>query len=296
MTTFDAPAVSADGPQLVGADGEVEVEDRGSIAGRVWAATWPKAAAFILFFFIWQVIAWTHWKPSFLLSPPVPVLKDLWKGLVHHWANGNLRDAIATTMNRALRGYALALLIGGVIGAVVSQSSILRRAVGSMIAGIQTMPSVAWFPLAILLFQASDRSVLFVVVMGAAPSIAMGLIAAVDQIPPLLMKASKVLGAGPIQRWRHVVLPASIPVLIGGLKQGWAFAWRSLLAAELLAASSGHSSIGATLNNARDNFDGVHIMSTMILIFVIGLIIDAAFFGSIDRFVRRRHGLLQPSI
>jgi NitT/TauT family transport system permease protein len=262
-------------------------------ARRLWAAAWPKLGASVLFFFVWQLIAWSHWKTSYQLPPPLPVLKEFWRGLVHQWAPGvNLRDAAVTTLIRAGKGYAVALLIGSIVGAVVSQSSVVRRAVGSMIAGIQTMPSVAWFPLAIVLYQASEGSMLFIVVMGAAPSIAMGLISAVDQIPPLLLRASKVLGAGPLQRWRLVMLPASLPVLIGGLKQGWAFAWRSLLAAELLAQVPGHVSVGTVLNNAREATSGEQVMAAMLLIFVIGLLIDAALFGSIDRFVRRRHGLL----
>ena len=138
-------------------------------------------------------------------------------------------------MRRAAVGFALALVIGVLVGGVVASSRIARSAVGSLITGLQTMPSIAWFPLAILLFQLSEGAIMFVVVLGAAPSIANGLIAGVDHVPPILLRAGH--GDGRRRRWpsfRHVVLPASMPSFVGGLKQGWAFAWRSLMAGELL--------------------------------------------------------------
>ena len=98
-----------------------------------------------------------------------------------------------------------------------------------MVTGLQTMPSIAWFPLAILLFQQSERAVLFVVVLGAAPSIANGIVAGIDHTPPILLRAGRVLGARGFSSLRHVVLPAAFPSFVSGLKQGWAFAWRSLL-------------------------------------------------------------------
>ena len=123
------------------------------------------------------------------------------------------------------------------IGLAVSQIPLLRRAIGSMIAALQTMPSIVWFPLAILLFQLSETAIFFVVVLGAAPSIANGLISGVDHIPPFWLRAGKVLGARRSSAWRHVVIPAAVPTYIAGMKQGWAFAWRSLMAGELSSSS-----------------------------------------------------------
>ena len=161
-----------------------------------------------------------------------------------------------------------------------------------MITGLQTMPSIAWFPLAILLFKLSEGAILFVVVLGAAPSIANGLIAGIDHVPPVLLRAGHTMGARGLQRFRHVVLPASLPSFVGGLKQGWAFAWRSLMAGELLV-TLGVFSVGFLLQQYRDLNDAAGLMAIMIVILVIGIIVDSVVFGSLDRWVRRRHGLLE---
>ena len=151
----------------------------------------------------------------------------------------------------------------------VARSKVLRSGVGSMITGLQTMPSVAWFPLAILLFGVTEAAILFVVVLGAAPSIANGLIAGIDTVPPIYSRAGRVLGARGFALWRHVMLPAALPSFLGGLKQGWAFAWRSLMAGELLVIIPGHglarrpARLGRELNNGAgllvgDARDPVH--------------------------------------
>ena len=196
------------------------------------------------------------------------------------------------TMWRAAKGFALALLVGVVIGAVVSRVRFLRTAVGSMITGLQTMPSIAWFPLSLLVFKRSEAAILFVVVLGAAPSIANGVVAGADQIPPVLLRAGQVLGAKGLTLWRHVVLPASLPGFIAGVKQGWAFAWRSLMAGELLVIIAGQQSVGVLLQTARDFSRAADLVAAMVLIWAIGVVIDAALFGTIERHVARRRGLL----
>jgi NitT/TauT family transport system permease protein len=163
------------------------------------------------------------------------------------------------------------------------------------VAGLQTMPSIAWFPLAILLFQLSERAILFVVVLGAAPSIANGLIAGADTIPPILLRAGRVLGARGLAAYRYVILPASLPSFVGGLKQGWAFAWRSLMAGELLVVIRGNESIGFLLaqNRAVNNSSG--LLESMIVILVIGIVVDSVLFGTLERAIRRRWGLVEPA-
>ena len=167
-------------------------------------------------------------------------------------------------------GYVLALVIGSVIGALVSRIPPLRAAVGSIISGLQTMPSIAWFPFAIILFGASTHAILFVMVLGAAPSIANGLITGVDYTPPLLLRAGRTMGLRRIALYRHLILPASLPSYVAGLKQGWAFAWRSLMAGELLVIILGQPSLGVLLNTAQDQSDLTGAISIMIVILVIG--------------------------
>ena len=166
-----------------------------------------------------------------------------------------LWQAIGTTLRRAVIGFALALVIGVVIGALVSRIKPLRAAVGSMITALQTMPSIAWFPFAIILFGATTNAILFVIVLGAAPSIANGLITGVDYTPPLLLRAGRTMGLGRVAMYRHLILPASLPSFVAGLKQGWAFAWRSLMAGELLVIILGQPSIGALLSTYQDQSD-----------------------------------------
>jgi NitT/TauT family transport system permease protein len=157
------------------------------------------------------------------------------------------------------------------------------------------MPSVAWFPLAILLFQLGEGAIFFVVVLGAAPSIANGLISGIDHIQPILLRAGRVLGAKRWSAFRYVVLPAALPSFVAGLKQGWAFAWRSLLAGELIVLIPGQFSLGQQLDANRQLGDSAGVIAVMIVILVIGILVDALLFGTAERRIRRRYGLVDAA-
>jgi NitT/TauT family transport system permease protein len=258
-----------------------------STPARVWSAIWPKLAAIILGLLIWQAIVWSGWKPEYALPPPGPVFRALWQGL----CDGSILNGAWLTLRRAAVGYSIALVIGIVVGLAIARVKVLRIAFGSLITGIQTMPSIAWFPLAILLFQLSESAILFVVVIGAAPAIANGMIAGADNVPPLLLRAGRMLDAKGFTLWRYVILPASLPTFVSGMKQGWAFAWRSLLAGELLVIIKGTPSLGVQLQVARDFADAPALLAVMIVILVIGILADAFVFGALERAVRRRFGL-----
>ena len=261
---------------------------RADLGRRIWFATWPKVAAVAIGLFLWQLVVWSGWKPEYVLPGPAKVFAELGDLI----ADGTVGEAISITLRRAAVGFALALAIGIVIGSIVASSKIVRSAVGSLITGIQTMPSIVWFPLAILLFQISEQAIMFVVALGAAPSIANGLITGVDHVNPLLLRAGRAMGARGFTAYRHVVLPASLPSFVGGLKQGWAFAWRSLMAGELLVIIAGKPSVGSLLQNYRNLNNAAGLMAMMIVILVIGIVVDTMFFGTLDRWVRRRYGLL----
>ncbi len=250
-------------------------------------ATWPKVAAIALGLLLWQIVVWSGWRPEYVLPAPATVFDRLGELI----ADGTVSEAVGVTMRRAVVGFALAVAIGVVVGGIVASSKIARSAVGSMITGLQTMPSIAWFPLAILLFQLSEGAITFVVVLGAAPSIANGLIAGVDHVPPVLLRAGHMMGARGLAKFRHVVLPASLPSFVGGLKQGWAFAWRSLMAGELLV-TLGVFSVGFLLQQYRTINDTAGLIAMMIVILTIGILVDALVFGTMDRWVRRRYGLV----
>jgi NitT/TauT family transport system permease protein len=274
--------------ELAGLDAlERDTTERAGLAHRAWSATWPKLAAIAIAIGLWQLVVDLEWRPEFVLPSPFTALDRLWQDM----GTAELWQSVGTTMRRAAVGFALAVAIGGVIGAAVSRSRVLRTAVGSMITGLQTMPSIAWFPLAVLLFKRTEAAILFVIVLGAAPSVANGLISGIDQVPPLLLRAGRVLGARGLSSWRHVVIPAALPNVVAGLKQGWAFAWRSLLAGELLVTIANKSSIGVELDTARQLADSVGVVTMMIVILAIGVLVDSLFFGTVERALARRRGL-----
>src|SRR5689334_7905216 len=276
--------------ELAGLDAlELEVPKERSRASRIWRATWPKLGAAAIFLLFWQLVVWSGWKPDYLLPGPVTVFRSLFENI------GDYFSAALVTLQRAVIGFLIAVVIGTFIGAIVVKSNILRSAVGSMITGLMTMPSIAWFPMAIVLFGLKESAILFVIIIGAAPSVANGFIAGVDNTPPILLRASRMLGAKGWASFRHVVLPAALPTYIGGLKQGWAFAWRSLLAGELLVQIAGKESLGRDLDTARQFADYEALYATMIVIFVIGVLVDSLVFGKIERRIQTRYGLVDAA-
>jgi NitT/TauT family transport system permease protein len=264
---------------------------RRGTSGKALGSIWPKLLAIAIVLALWQLVYLSNYKPHDVFPGPATVLPDLW-GELH---TALLWQAIGTTLRRAVIGFGLAVIIGSVIGALVSRIRPLRAAVGSMITGLQTMPSIAWFPFAIIFFGPTTEAILFVIVLGAAPSIANGLIAGVDYTPPLLLRAGKTMGLRGVALYRHLILPASLPTFVAGLKQGWAFAWRSLMAGELLVIIANTPSIGVLLNNDQSQLDMSGAISIMIVIFVLGVGVDSLF-GMVDRSIRRRRGLADAAV
>ncbi|MET8362714.1 ABC transporter permease [Micromonospora sp. NPDC049580] len=280
----DAEISGLDALEIAGRDKEVS---RGT---RLWAATWPKLAALAIVIVAWQVVVWSGWKPPYSLPGPLVVGREL----VTQAQGPQLWEGLATTLRRAAVGYVFSVAVGLLLGLAVARSTVLRAAIGSMITALQTMPSIAWFPLAILLFELSEKAIFFVVVLGAAPSIANGVISGVDYVPPLLLRAGRNLGARGLNLYRYVIAPAALPAIVAGLKQGWAFSWRSLMAGELIVVGISQTSLGAQLTYSRELSDAPWLLSTMIVILVLGLAVDAAF-GAADKAIRRRWGVLDQA-
>jgi NitT/TauT family transport system permease protein len=273
-------------PKLPDLEEQVTEEQRQRPGARLWSWTWPKLAAVVLFLAVWQVVVWSGWKPDYVLPGPVPVFQRLAEDL----SQPGFYVGVGATLRRALLGYSIAVVIGSALGLLVARVPIVRKAVGHAILGLQSMPSIAWFPLAILLFQLTEGAILFVVILGAAPAVASGLLSGVDHVQPLLVRVGRVMGATGLRLYRYVILPAALPGFVGGLKQGWAFAWRSLLAGEILVSISNQVSLGQQLEVARQFTDAQQLMALMIVIFVIGVAVDLGF-GFADRAIRRRWGL-----
>lgn len=259
------------------------------LAGRIWAATWPKVTAAALVLLAWQVLVWSGWRSEFVLPGPDRVLPTLF----HEVSTPEFWTAVQVTMRRALAGFVPALLVGVLIGLAVSQVKILRNAFGSLITGLQTMPSIVWFPFAMLLYGINESAIMFVIVLGAAPSIAGGLIAGIDHVNPSLLRAGQVMGLRGVQRYTLLIVPAALPMFVTGLKQGWAFAWRSLMAGELLVIINQQNSIGWALSQARQLNDAERLLSYIVVVLFIGTVVDV-FFNWADRALRRRWGLTAP--
>jgi NitT/TauT family transport system permease protein len=268
-------------------------ESRSSrLARKAWAMTWPKFLAIVLVLAAWQLFYLSNFRndtKNGLLASPAQALPNLWDQLLH----GTLLQAVATTMQRAVVGYALAVLIGAAVGVAVARIPPLRAAIGSIITGLQTMPSVAWFPFAIVLFGLNESAILFVIVLGSWPSIANGLITGVDYTPPQLLRAGKLMGLRGVALYRDLILPASLPAFVAGMKQAWAFAWRSLLAGELIV-NIGGASLGVLLNDDQDLQLYTSMIGVMIVILIIGIIVDGLF-AKADLTIRNRRGLLDQA-
>src|SRR5262249_30343385 len=217
-------AADTQGTVLAGLDSleTAAVRSHPGSARGIWATVWPKLLAIGLVIGGGEIVHRTRWK-QFVLPGPSKVFANLWGQMQH----AMLWQAIDITMRRAVIGFALSVLIGALVGALVSRIKPLRAATGSLITALQTMPSIAWFPFAIILFGATTTGIVFVIVLGSAPSVANGLITGVDYIPPPLLRAGKTMGLSRLALYRHLILPASLPSFVSGLKQAWAFAWRS---------------------------------------------------------------------
>lgn len=233
---------------------------------------------------VWKLIAVMEVWPTYTFPPPEDVFQDL-RLLVK---DGILWDAIQTTMQRMAIGYSLSIVIGLVVGISMGSFKWVDEAVGSLVLGLQSLPSITWFPLAILWFGLSEHAIIFVVLMGSVNSIAISSAAGVKGIPPLLLRASNMFGGPWWQKLIYVILPAMLPSMVQGLKLGWSFAWRSLLAAELLFVSM---SLGHLLSLGRDLNDVSQVIAIMLVIVALGMTIDRLGFGWIEARVRERWGL-----
>jgi NitT/TauT family transport system permease protein len=260
-------------------------------AVRLAEGMWPKLFAAFLFLAVWQLFAASGLRPAYVAPGPWPVLVRLWQEV----ASGDAAVAVAITLSRAVVGFAIALLVGAAIGVALTASKTLRAGLGTLLAGLQTMPSVAWFPLAILLFQLSEAAIISVIVLGATPSIAMAVVTSSDSVPPVLVRAGRSLGATGWLAYRHVIVPAILPGFVGGMKQGWAFAWRSLMAGELLVIIGHRPALGVRLQFAREFSDAEGLIAWMLVVLALGIAVDGLVFGMIGARLRRQRGLgLEP--
>ncbi|MFF5425719.1 MULTISPECIES: ABC transporter permease subunit [unclassified Streptomyces] len=249
----------------------------------------PPVLAVALVLVVWQVLVWAEVTDAYKLPAPSAV----WDSLSRMWLEGTLLDVLWTSVSRALLGFLLALAIGTPLGLLVARVRFVRAAIGPILSGLQSLPSVAWVAPAVLWLGLNDSMMYAVILLGAVPSIANGLVSGVDQVPPLFLRAGRTLGATGLRGAWFIVMPAALPGYLAGLKQGWAFSWRSLMAAEIIASSPELGlGLGQLLENGRNDFDMPGIFLAIILILVVGIAVDLLVFSPLERTVLRRRGLL----
>ena len=203
-------------------------------------------------------------------------------------SDGTLLEATGNSLLRGIAGFAIAVVIGVVLGLLIYQFKYLQKNLKPIILGIQTLPSVCWVPFSILWFGLTTQAILFVVIMGSTFSIAIAVDNAIKNILPIYTKAALTMGADKSQLYHYVILPASLPELVSGLKQGWSFAWRALMAGEVMTTSIG---LGQTLIMGRDLADINQVMLVMLVIVIVGILIDKCIFSVIEKRLFRKRGL-----
>ena len=231
------------------------------------------------------MVASGRWSPM-LLPSPLSVWEYLWSAFL----DGSLLEATVVTVRRLLTGYAIGVLIGLPLGLLTSTSQFFEDTIGSMALGLQTLPSVCWIPLALLWFGQTESAMLFVVIMGTVWSVVIATDTGARTIPPIFARAARTMGSEGFHQWTRVILPASLPFLVSGMKQGWAFAWRSLMAAEIYVTILTGFGLGHLLHYGRELNAMDQVIGIMLVIVVVGLLADKALFSPWERFLHRRWG------
>ena len=233
---------------------------------------------------LWTLLAESKLWPSYLFPTPLSVGQELYNGFLDHtyWI------AIAVSMKRVLIGYIVSVVLGMILGLGVASNKFLEETMGGLLVSLQSLPSICWWPLALLWFGFNPNAILFVVVMGSLLSVTLAMEDGRKQMPKIFGMAGRNLGARGFKLFWHVLLPASLPFIVSGLKQGWAFAWRSLITAEMLYMSLG---LGQVLMMGRDLNNTSAVLAVMVLIIAIGYVVDGIVFKSMERHLQHKWGL-----
>jgi NitT/TauT family transport system permease protein len=250
-----------------------------------------KRTAVALLFFamligLWELAVRSGRWSIVLLTSPIFVAEYIWGALL----DGTLLESTWVTLKRLLIGYAAGVIIGLPLGLLTSTTQILEDTIGSLALGFQTLPSVCWVPLALVWFGQTEGAMLFVVIMGTVWSVILATDHGARNIPPIYARAARTMGSEGLHKWTRVILPASLPFLVSGMKQGWAFAWRSLMAAEIYVTILTGFGLGHLLHYGRELNAMEQVIGIMIVIVVIGLLVDRLLFSPWERFLHRRWG------
>ncbi len=244
----------------------------------------------LLFFaalgFLWELLVRTRlWSPV-LVPSPLSVARYLWEAA----GDGTLAGAIVVTIKRLALGYTVGLLLGLPLGLLTARFQVLEDTLGLLALGLQALPSVCWVPLALLWFGQTEAAMFFVVVMGTLWSVIIATDNGVRNVPPIYARAARTMGSHGLHTWLRVMLPAALPFIVSGMKQGWAFAWRSLMAAEIYVTILSGFGLGHLLHYGRELNAMEQVIGIMLVLLIIGLLADKILFSPWERFLHRRWG------
>ncbi|MBN7772485.1 ABC transporter permease [Clostridium aminobutyricum] len=248
-----------------------------------------KILFYLILITIWELIyrvgveSLEIWKP-YTFPSPLAVFQTL-IGLI---SDNTLGIAILASMKRILVGYSLSVLLGVMVGLLMTKFKYLDENLSPLILGMQTLPSICWLPFAILWYGLNESAIIFVIAIGSTFAVSIAIVSGIKNVNPLFVRAARTLGANGLKIYWNVIFPAALPGVISGMKQGWSFAWRALMAGEMLTATKG---LGQVLMIGRDLADISQVMAVMVVIIVLGLTVDKLLFGRIEDNVRRRWGL-----
>jgi NitT/TauT family transport system permease protein len=242
----------------------------------------------IVFFFAVVLVWWLLYQirlwPAYLFPSPIEVFDTFWKGIM----DGTTIRAVGASLWRLLIGYSISLVIGIPLGFASGRIKIIDQTIGKLLLGLQTLPSICWLPLALLWFGLNERAIVFVVVMGAVLSIALSARDGVQSVNPLYLRSAINMGTKGWNLHFRVILPASLPSIVTGMKLGWSFAWRSLMAGELLYGNTG---LGQLLMMGRELNDMSQVIAIMLVIVILGVLVDRAVFAPAERHLHEQWGL-----
>jgi NitT/TauT family transport system permease protein len=235
---------------------------------------------------VWQELVhfgvWSH------MLMPSPL--EVGQYFVSAVRDGTLPQAVLVTLRRLLLGYLAGLVFGLPLGLLTARFKFLQDTLGMLALGLQTLPSVCWAPLALMWFGQTEMAMFFIVVMGSLWSILLATDSGVRNVPPIYVRAARTMGSRGLHTWIKVILPAALPFVVGGMKQGWAFAWRSLMAAEIYITILTGFGLGHLLHYGRELQAMDAVVGIMLVIVFIGLIADKILFSPFERLMHRRWG------
>jgi NitT/TauT family transport system permease protein len=235
---------------------------------------------------VWAVVA------AVTDTPSIPGPPEVWSALRHGFADGSFPEATAKSLIRLAFSFVAALMIGTVLGLVLAAFELARRSIRPLVVALQITPFVAWVPLAVIWFGVTERGVVFVAIAGSFPAVTLATLQGIRQVPPLYVRAGRTLGATGWELQRSVVFPAALPAYMAGVQQAWGFAWKALMAGELIVPATGASGLGHLLDRSEDV---ASLLAVVAVIAVIGVAVDSLIVGTIDRRIRARRGLLEAA-